>query len=193
GYLSGSILYARVFSFVFSEKDITDESPDKNPGTANAFMYGGFLCGVFTLLGDVLKGFFSIYFYMIKTDAPLSFPLAAVMAAPVIGHILPIFFKFRSGKGIATSFGVLLGLLPNFIPLAVLAFFFILFSTLLKITPHYYRTLFTYVISSLTYSIGEHEKFIAIGFLLISAAIIAKLILSREEKEKPKVRTLWMH
>lgn len=45
GYLSGSILYARVFAAIFGKKGIIENSKDKNPGTANAFMYGGFACG----------------------------------------------------------------------------------------------------------------------------------------------------
>ena len=37
------------------------ESPDKNPGTMNAFTYGGFRCGVFTLCGDLFKGFLPVF------------------------------------------------------------------------------------------------------------------------------------
>lgn len=58
GYLLGSILFARLGGLIFKKTDIMAESPDKNPGTMNAFTYGGFRCGVFTLCGDLLKGFF---------------------------------------------------------------------------------------------------------------------------------------
>jgi len=69
GYISGSILFARVFGAVF-KKDILNQSRDGNPGTANAFMYGGFFCGVLTLLFELLKGFIPVFLYLRKT--PLS-------------------------------------------------------------------------------------------------------------------------
>ena len=56
GYLLGSILFASIISKLF-HKDIISKSPDKNYGTANAFRYGGVLCGALTLLCDMGKGF----------------------------------------------------------------------------------------------------------------------------------------
>ena len=50
GYLSGSVLYARVFLQLFGKADEYRQSKDENPGTANAFAYGGFACGVLTRL-----------------------------------------------------------------------------------------------------------------------------------------------
>ena len=44
GYLSGSILYARVFEKLFHKENMIEGSKDRNPGTANAFMRGGFWC-----------------------------------------------------------------------------------------------------------------------------------------------------
>lgn len=62
GYLSGSILYARVFARLCGKEDVIECSRDKNPGTANAFMYGGFLCGLLTLICDIGKSFVPVYF-----------------------------------------------------------------------------------------------------------------------------------
>ena len=45
GYLSGSILYADVFGRIWGKKDLYRESSDQNPGTVNAYKYGGFWCG----------------------------------------------------------------------------------------------------------------------------------------------------
>ena len=61
GYLSGSVLYARIFARMFGKKDMLENSRDKNPGTANAFMYGGFSCGFLTLLFDLLMGFVPVF------------------------------------------------------------------------------------------------------------------------------------
>ena len=56
GYLSGSILYARIFGFLLEKGDITADTPDGNPGAFNAFHNGGFWCGMLTLCFDMLKG-----------------------------------------------------------------------------------------------------------------------------------------
>lgn len=64
GYLSGSILFANVFSALFHEKGAIEESKDKNPGTANAFLYGGFRCGVLTLICDLGKGILPVHFIL---------------------------------------------------------------------------------------------------------------------------------
>ena len=62
GYFSGSILFARVYAALFN-KDIIENSKDKNPGAANAFMHGGMLCGTLTLIGDILKGFLPVFLF----------------------------------------------------------------------------------------------------------------------------------
>jgi len=92
GYLSGSILYAPLFGKLLKGWDILEESRDQNPGTANAFMYGGFLCGILTLCCDLAKGFFPVYLYLRIGNRPIGTELAVVLAAPVVGHIFPVFF-----------------------------------------------------------------------------------------------------
>ena len=109
----------------------------------NAFTYGGFRCGVFTLCGDLLKGFFPVFLYRSGELPENPLMLSFVMAAPVLGHILPFYDIKHGGKGIAATFGCFLGLLPHWIPLCVLAGIFIFFSCVVKINPNYYRTVAT--------------------------------------------------
>ncbi|MEI3213869.1 MAG: glycerol-3-phosphate acyltransferase [Lachnospiraceae bacterium] len=104
GYLSGSILYARVFEKLFHKENMIEGSKDRNPGTANAFMRGGFWCGVLTLCCDMGKGFIPVFFYHQGEMSQLG--LALILAAPAIGHIFPLFHKGRGGKGIATTLAV---------------------------------------------------------------------------------------
>jgi len=184
----GSVLFANVSGMLIAGKDITEETRDGNPGTANAFMNGGFLCGIFTLLGDLLKGFLPVYLYM-RQGGGAALPL--VIAAPVIGHVFPVFHRFKGGKGIATSFGCFIGLLPDLLPLGALAFFFILFSTALRINPHYYRTLLTYLFVGIALLLFELDPDVVYGFGLISAAVFVRLLTSREEKPKCEVHLLW--
>ena len=116
GYLSGCVLYAEVFSRVL-HKEIVSAAKDKNPGAANAFVHGGFWCGVLTLAGDMLKGMVPVALYMHYLPEALLTPLAPlVLCAPVAGHVFPATRSFKGGKGIATTFGCLLGLLPFWTP-----------------------------------------------------------------------------
>lgn len=193
GYLSGSVLYARIFAALFKKDNMIENSKDQNPGTANAFMYGGFWCGLLTLIFELAKGFLPVSFYIHQAGArfPDDISSALVIAAPVIGHAFPVFFKFRGGKGIAVSFGCLLGLLPLWQPLIILAFFFILFSVVLRISPHFYRTFVSYISALVCVFFLVKEPVICIGFLLIAAVVIIKLLFSKEKREKPEVSLLW--
>lgn len=192
GYLSGSVLYARIFAKIFKKENMFENSRDQNPGTANAFMYGGFWCGVLTLVFDLLKGFLPVFLFARHGFTTSSLASALVLAAPVIGHIFPLFYHFRGGKGIATTFGCLLGLLPQWRPLAIFAAFFIFFSVVLRVSPHLYRTIFTYICTSLCMMHFINEKAVWLGFLLITATVLVRLFLSREERKQLEVKLLWM-
>ena len=99
GYLSGSVLYAKIWGKLLCGTDITQGSTDGNPGTANAFIQGGFWCGVLTLLCELLKGILPVYFYMrgMEPQALSDGWMALVIAAPVLGHTFPLFQKHHGG------------------------------------------------------------------------------------------------
>ena len=195
GYLSGSVLYARLFTRLFGKEAALDRSRDHNPGTANAFMYGGFWCGLLTLICDIGKGFFPVFLFIRTADAVHTGELAAalVLAAPVLGHAFPVFYRFQGGKGIAVTFGCLLGLFPYWKPAVVLAAFFIFFSVILRISPHYYRTLAAYFCSLLCMVSGSGQRVVLPGFAIITLIVCIRMFTSSEEKEKMKVRLLWKH
>ncbi|MGN0478958.1 MAG: glycerol-3-phosphate acyltransferase [Hominenteromicrobium sp.] len=194
GYLLGSILFARLGSLLFKRRDVTQEGSDRNPGTMNAFLYGGFWCGVFALCGDLLKGFLPVFLYQAGQPKPIpSLALALVMTAPVLGHICPVYAPMSGGKGIAVTFGCLLGLLPDPLPLAVLAGAFLFFSLIIRISPHFYRTLATYFISAVLMAFLIPNRYVVLGFLLIAVLVTVKLLLSTEEKERFEVKFAWKH
>ena len=194
GYLSGSVLYARVFSHVFRKEGMLEQSRDGNPGTANAFLYGGFWCGFLTLLGDLLKGFLPVFLFWHADmpEGPRLFWNGLVIAAPVIGHAFPLFYGGRGGKGIAVTFGCLLGLLPLWRPVAALAVFFLCFSVVLRITPRYHRTLAAYLCALCSVLYAVESRTVELGFLLIVVTVCARLLTSKERKEKMGVKLLWM-
>ena len=189
GYLSGSVLYAHIWGRFLCRKDVTAGTRDKNPGTANAFMVGGFWCGILTLLCDLAKGFVPVWLFLRQTDRT-ELVLACVLAAPVIGHIVPLFHHFRGGKGIATSFGCLLGLYPSLACALILAGCFIVFSTVLVISPHYYRTLAAYLAALIITFLTVKISAIRLGMLLISGAVSCKLLTCHEKNERLKVKLL---
>ncbi len=199
GYLSGSILFANVFGTLFGKRDLYKNSPDQNPGTANAYQYGGFWCGTLTLVGDLLKGFLPVFFYLQAMHIRLQtmpvreeWELSLVLAAPVIGHIFPVFYRFRGGKGIATTFGCLLGLFPYGLPVVLFAAVFIFLSVGLRITPHYYRTIAAYLITAAVMVLTGIAPAVRIGFFVIAGVVCLRMYLSKEEKERIGVRLLWM-
>ena len=192
GYLSGSVLYALIFARIFKKGDILEQSSDHNPGTANAFMYGGFWCGLFTLLFDLLKGFIPVYLFMhygnaVKVDP---FMAALVIAAPVVGHAFPVFYGFRGGKGIAVTFGCLAGLVPELDAFWVLVVFFIGFSTVLQISPHFYRTVFAYAFSLVIMFREIRNPAVVWGFFLITTVVLIRILTSKEERKCLEVKLL---
>lgn len=191
GYFSGSILFARVCETVF-HKNITAGSRDRNPGAANAFMQGGMLCGVITLVGDIVKGFLPVFLFLKMTGGTAGLGIALVLAAPVLGHNYSVFYRFTGGKGIATSFGCLLGLFPDLIPAGILAAVYITLSVVIRISPHFYRTIAAYGLAVLLGLRFVPEIGIRTGMALIAALIILKHLVSHEEKKKPAVTLpLW--
>lgn len=194
GYISGSVLYAQVFARVFHKENIIENSKDQNPGVANAFQYGGFWCGLFTLFGDLAKGFFPVYLYTHFGNAGYLNTLQAVLviASPVIGHAFPVFYHFKGGKGITVTFGVLLGLFPIWEPAVMLAALFIIFSLVLRITPHFYRTGVTYICTLIGVFLFVDEMVIRLSFLLITVNVLTRLHISKEERKEPEVKLLWM-
>lgn len=109
GYLFGSISSAIVFSQLLKLPD-PRKTGSGNPGATNVLRVGGKLAGALTLLGDVLKGLIPV---LIARDMQFSENIIALTAmAAFLGHLYPIYFGFKGGKGVATGLGVLLGLSP---------------------------------------------------------------------------------
>ena len=150
----------------------------------NAFMHGGMLCGTLTLIGDILKGFLPVFLFLKVSGGAVGFGIALVLAAPVLGHNYSVFYRFEGGKGIATSFGCLLGLFPQLVPALILAVCYITLSVIVRISPHYYRTLAAYSASAAIGLFLIPEAGIRTGMAIISVLIIIKHLASKEEKSK---------
>lgn len=108
-YLLGSISSAVLICRALNLPDPREQGSG-NPGATNVLRFGGKQAATVTLLGDLLKGLLPVLIgRALGVDAPT---LAAIALAAFLGHLYPVFFGFRGGKGVATAFGALLGLSP---------------------------------------------------------------------------------
>lgn len=112
-YLLGSVSFAVIVSRLFGLADPRSYGSG-NPGATNVLRSGSKLAAAFTLLGDAAKGAIAVWAVR-RFGAPLGvgeWGLATAGLAAFVGHLYPLFFRFRGGKGVATFFGVLLALNP---------------------------------------------------------------------------------
>lgn len=109
GYLLGSLSSAVLVSRMLGLAD-PRTTGSGNPGATNVLRYGGKRAAILTLAGDVAKGVVAVAIARLATDDSLVLALTAVAA--FVGHLYPVFFGFRGGKGVATALGVWLALVP---------------------------------------------------------------------------------
>lgn len=106
GYLIGSVCSAIIVSRLFSLPD-PRANGSQNPGATNIMRLSGKRYGIIVLSFDLLKGLLPVILAK-SLGAPVIIVSLTALAA-VLGHMYPVFFKFKGGKGVATTLGVLLG------------------------------------------------------------------------------------
>ena len=107
GYLIGSISSAILIARLYGLNDPRTVGSG-NPGATNILRTGGKMPAVLSLVGDILKGLIPILIAKSFTNEP--WILALTGLAAFLGHLFPLFFGLKGGKGVATTLGVLLGL-----------------------------------------------------------------------------------
>jgi glycerol-3-phosphate acyltransferase PlsY len=129
-YLIGSISFAVIVSAAMGLADPRSYG-SKNPGATNVLRSGNKVAAVLTLLGDAFKGWLAVWLaahigprYGLDDNA-----VAIVALAVFLGHLYPVFFRFKGGKGVATAAGVLLAINPvlglaTALTWVIIAFFF---------------------------------------------------------------------
>ena len=108
-YLLGSIPFGLVLTKIFLKKDIR-EIGSGNIGTTNVLRTGKKSLAVATLMFDLLKGYFAIIITFTYFENLISYSALICF----IGHIFPVWLKFKGGKGVATYLGVILALSYEF-------------------------------------------------------------------------------
>jgi len=109
GYLLGSLSSAIIVCKLMKLADPRSEGSG-NPGATNMLRMHGKNIAMIVLAGDALKGFIPVI--LARIVGLDDFWLGIVAFAALVGHVFPIFFQFKGGKGVATTIGGLLGLVP---------------------------------------------------------------------------------
>ena len=105
-YIIGSVNSSIILSRIYKLPDPRDYG-SKNPSATNILRSGNKILSLLILLLDILKGFLPVLIAYYIIEDKLYVQVAGVIA--VLGHIYPIFYKFKGGKGVATAFGAILG------------------------------------------------------------------------------------
>lgn len=121
-YLLGAVPFSVLFSRGMLHKDVRRYGSG-NPGTSNMTRAFGIKYGLLVLLFDMAKGFGAVYLGQ-WIMGPLGAYLGALCA--VAGHNWPIYLKFKGGKGVATTVGVMLAFVPYITLIAMACFLVVL-------------------------------------------------------------------
>jgi glycerol-3-phosphate acyltransferase PlsY len=134
GYLLGSIPTAVWISKAYFGIDVREHG-SKNAGATNTFRVLGKKPGTIVLIIDIFKGIIASMFpiifieqYDLSYAMIISLRLISSISA-MIGHVLPIFARFKGGKGVATSLGVLIGLQPLGALICLIVFLIVFISS----------------------------------------------------------------
>ena len=109
GYLLGSLPFAVIVSRIYGLDDPRSHGSG-NPGATNVLRTGSKSAALLTLLGDALKGWLAVWLATHFGGENLA--IAGAGLAAFLGHVFPIFLRFKGGKGVATALGVLAGFHP---------------------------------------------------------------------------------
>ncbi len=183
-YLLGSLSFAVIVSRAMGLKD-PRRYGSKNPGATNVLRLGGKQAAVATLLLDGLKGWLPVV--LVKwfgRDFGLEDGTVALVAfAAFLGHLYPVFFKFKGGKGVATAAGALLGI-DWLLGLGVLAVWVVVayvwrYSSVASMAAAVSAPIF--------YLLGDRGPWYAERSILVAIFIISMLLVVRHRENVAKL------
>ena len=178
-YLIGSLSFAVIVSRVMGLKDPRTFG-SKNPGATNVLRSGSKPAAIVTLLLDALKGLLPVLAVKLwgKPYGMEEGTMALVGLAAFLGHLWPVFFKFKGGKGVATFIGVVFGIswilgLGTAATWLIIAFFF-RYSSL--------ASLIAAVFAPMYYLLGNRVAWYAQASIALALAAMAMLLAYRHRE-----------
>jgi len=189
-YLIGSLSFAVIVSRAFSLPDPRTYGSG-NPGATNVLRTGKKLAALLTLIGDGGKGWLAV-FLSARYAAGYGVDATGVAACAVavfLGHIFPVLFRFRGGKGVSTAGGVLFAINPllglGTLATWIIVAFFFRYSSLAAIVSAVFAPLYAFFMSLLGFELGLMLP----AVILISALLvwrhktnILKLVAGKERR-----------
>jgi glycerol-3-phosphate acyltransferase PlsY len=177
-YLLGSLTFAIFVCRIMGLPDPRSYG-SKNPGSSNVLRSGSKIAALMTLLLDSLKGFTPVIVVKLYgsklglDDSAIEGAMALVGLAAFFGHLYPIFFKFKGGKGVATAAGVLFGIhwmlgLATLGTWFIIAFFF-RYSSLAALVAAVFVPVFYFMGGEVMWSVDTP---IAMAIFVMSAMLI---------------------
>ncbi len=180
-YLMGSIPFGLILTKIFLKKDIR-EIGSGNIGATNALRTGNKFIGYSTLILDIIKAVIPVLY--VKVNFPDLIYLSALCA--FLGHVFPVWLKFKGGKGVATYVGILCSMNIMFGIVFgicwIVTFFISKFSSLASLIGSFSVPIYLLIFDSM-----ENEIFFGIMFILIfytHRENIKRLINKEENKTK---------
>ena len=173
-YLMGSISTAIIVCWLMRLPDPRSVG-SHNPGTTNVLRIGGKQAAFLTLCGDMLKGFLPVLIAKWYPFTP--FILSIIALSAFLGHLFPVFFRFRGGKGVATLLGCLFAL--N-IPLGLAA----ALTWIITIALFRYSSLSSLVTATLA---PFYAWYFADNAYIVAIALMSLLLIYRHQ---PNIRNL---
>jgi len=170
-YVLGSIPFAVIVSRLFALPDPRSYGSG-NPGATNVLRTGRKAAAALTLLGDALKGWLAVFLAQRMAETGTTdLTVAAAAVAVTLGHMYPVFLRFRGGKGVSTTTGVLVALDPWLAAGAVatwliIAFFF-RYSSLAALIAAAFAPLFAFLL----YGMNRFALEEAVGVTVIALLI----------------------
>ena len=170
-YVLGSIPFAVIVSWVFALPDPRSYG-SVNPGATNVLRTGRKAAAALTLLGDALKGWLAVFLAQRMAETGTTdLTVAAAAVAVTLGHMYPVFLRFRGGKGVSTTTGVLVALDPwlaagSVATWLIIAFFF-RYSSLAALVAAAFAPLFAFLLYGMSrFALEEAVGVTAIALLI---------------------------
>ena len=130
-YLSGSILFSYWIPQALYHVDVREYGEDGNPGGFNAITACGFPVGVLCIALDILKGTVPVL-AAVHWGELSGWYMVPVVIAPVAGHAWPVQYPGKGGKAISVSFGVMFGLLPQYMIAVIWAILYLILLPVIR-------------------------------------------------------------
>ncbi len=188
-YLMGSVSFAILVAKVYGLPDPRSHGSG-NPGATNMLRTGRKSAAALTLIGDALKGAIAVLLARWATEIfglPVYTPYLAALAA-FLGHLYPVFFSFKGGKGVATALGVMLALDIRLGSLAILTWLIVFAITRVSSLSALIAATLAPVYGYYLLGHGPETKFLAGILAVLSLLVLARhhsnirKLLSGEEK-----------